>query len=63
MSEIVPIHQLVVGLPGSGKTTFLAALWHALESAEVSLALQLTEVHGMCKRRSKNRPYDVARAA
>lgn len=29
---------VMLGLPGSGKTTFLAALWHQLESSEISTA-------------------------
>ncbi len=29
---------VMIGLPGSGKTTFLAALWHQLESAEILTA-------------------------
>jgi hypothetical protein len=29
---------VLVGLPGSGKTTFLAALWHQLESEEIQTA-------------------------
>src|SRR3954469_5056688 len=29
---------VMMGLPGSGKTTFLAALWHQLESAEIATA-------------------------
>ena len=38
--------QLVIGLPAAGKTTFLAALWHVLESGQVPGALRLSEVHG-----------------
>jgi len=35
-------HDIVVlGLPGSGKTTFLAALWHLLTSNEVETKLSL----------------------
>jgi hypothetical protein len=37
---------LVVGLPGTGKTTFLAALWHIVESAEIGCSLVLKELHG-----------------
>lgn len=33
-----------VGLPESGKTTYLAALWHVLESREVPGALQLAQL-------------------
>jgi len=40
-------HQLTVGLPSSGKTTFIAALWHVLESGEVPDSLRLVEVHGI----------------
>ena len=32
---------LTIGLPESGKTTFLAALWHVAESEEVAGALKL----------------------
>ncbi|KRB98068.1 hypothetical protein ASE11_14785 [Hydrogenophaga sp. Root209] len=35
---------VVLGLPGSGKTTFLAALWHLLTSGEVSTKLQLVRL-------------------
>ena len=38
--------QLLIGLPGSGKTTFLAALWHLVESEEVPAALRLVELRG-----------------
>src|SRR4051812_23311383 len=37
---------LFAGLPESGKTTYLAALWHLLNSADMPLALRLTKVHG-----------------
>ena len=32
---------VVCGLPGSGKTTFLAALWHLVESREIETSLKL----------------------
>ena len=32
---------VVCGLPGSGKTTYLAALWHLVESREIETALSL----------------------
>jgi Double-GTPase 1 len=38
--------QLVVGLPGSGKTTFLAALWYLVVWDEVDTALRLDRLHG-----------------
>lgn len=42
----LPCKQLLVGLPGTGKTTFLAALWHVVETAEVPEALRLVKLHG-----------------
>ncbi len=39
-------HHLVVGLPGSGKTTFIAALWHVVISEEIASALQLSRLDG-----------------
>jgi len=39
--------QLVIGLPGTGKTTFLAALWQVVESEEVPGSLVVSEVHGI----------------
>ena len=39
--------HLVVGLPGTGKTTFLAALWQVVESAEVPDSLIVSEVTGI----------------
>lgn len=36
----------MVGLPGAGKTTFLAALWHVVEEGDVEGALKVTELHG-----------------
>ena len=38
--------QLVLGLPGSGKTTFLSALWYLVVWAEVPTALRLDRLHG-----------------
>lgn len=35
---------LVVGLKGSGKTSYLAALWHSLESEEVELPLRIARL-------------------
>lgn len=37
---------LLIGLPGTGKTTFLAALWHAVESNEIPVSLSLAELDG-----------------
>ena len=36
----------MVGLPQSGKTTFLAALWHIVQDARVSTSLRLSELRG-----------------
>lgn len=38
--------QIVVGLQGTGKTTFLAALWYVVESGELSNSLQLDKLEG-----------------
>jgi hypothetical protein len=40
------VDQLVIGLPESGKTTFLAALYHVVTTDEVPGALELAELHG-----------------
>src|SRR2546430_15297940 len=34
-----PLRHLVIGLQGSGKTTFAAALWYLLDSREVTTTL------------------------
>ncbi|MBB5942853.1 hypothetical protein [Xanthomonas sp. 3307] len=36
----------IIGLPRSGKTTFLAALWHQLEAGEISTRLTLDKLVG-----------------
>ncbi len=41
-----PSKQLLIGLPGTGKTTFLAALWHLVESCEVPTNLKLERLEG-----------------
>ncbi len=38
--------QFLIGLPSAGKTTFLAALWHVVETGEVQGALKLSRLHG-----------------
>jgi hypothetical protein len=40
---------VIVGLPGSGKTTFLAALWHIIESDETDCRLKLDQYEGDLK--------------
>lgn len=37
---------IIMGLPASGKTTFLAALWHLVESNETSCLLELDAYEG-----------------
>jgi Double-GTPase 1 len=36
----------IIGMPASGKTTFLAALWHLITSAELDPALLLDRLEG-----------------
>jgi hypothetical protein len=38
--------QLIIGLPQSGKTTFIAALWHVVQHGEVPTALRLVRLQG-----------------
>lgn len=38
-----PANLLFIGLPGSGKTTFLAALWHVLSDRSSATTLRLTK--------------------
>ena len=40
------IYHAIIGLPESGKTTFLAALWHLIEAGEVSTQLTLDRLDG-----------------
>jgi hypothetical protein len=41
-----PANLLFIGLPGSGKTTFLAALWHVLTDRSSATSLKLTKLSG-----------------
>jgi hypothetical protein len=41
-----PTNLLFIGLPGSGKTTFLAALWHVLTDRSSGTTLKLTKLSG-----------------
>lgn len=43
-TQSVPVS--IVGLPGSGKTTFLAALWHLVQSDEVDTTLKFGALSG-----------------
>jgi energy-coupling factor transporter ATP-binding protein EcfA2 len=43
---INPANLLFIGLPGSGKTTFLAALWHVLSDRSSATTLKLTKLSG-----------------
>ncbi len=46
---------LIMGLPGTGKTSFLAALWHVVASKEMSGSLQLIKLEGDRKHLNKIR--------
>lgn len=46
MSSQAVSHQLIIGLPEAGKTTFLAALWHVVIAQEIDGAMRLKELHG-----------------
>jgi hypothetical protein len=46
MSEANLFRCLMVGLPGTGKTTFLAALWHVAKSHEVPGSMRLERREG-----------------
>lgn len=43
---MTPRRHLVIGLPESGKTTFIAAFWHVAESEEVPSALRVKHLTG-----------------
>ena len=40
---------VIIGLPASGKTTFLAALWHVIEADETECRLKLNRYEGDLK--------------
>ncbi len=40
------IHHTIIGLPSSGKTTFLAALWHLLTAGELNSQLEIETLKG-----------------
>jgi len=40
MVDLIEPNVSIVGLPGSGKTTFLAALWHLIQTGEISTRLR-----------------------
>jgi hypothetical protein len=46
MSEVTANKQLIIGLPETGKTTFLAALWHVVTSEEIPESLRLAHLYG-----------------
>ena len=43
---MIPQYHSIIGLPRSGKTTFLAALWHLIDAGEVSTKLVLDKLVG-----------------
>ncbi|MES2280190.1 MAG: hypothetical protein V4542_02145 [Pseudomonadota bacterium] len=43
---MITIQHSIIGLPGSGKTTFLAALWHELNAEEVPTKFRLEKLDG-----------------
>lgn len=51
---------LAIGLPSMGKTTFLAALWHVVESRELDAALLLARLEGNSEYISKLREKWIA---
>nr|VFJ49558.1 MAG: hypothetical protein BECKDK2373C_GA0170839_102629 [Candidatus Kentron sp. DK] len=38
---------VIIGLPGSGKTTFLAALWHLVEESDIDTVLRFHNLQGV----------------
>ena len=46
LTEYSSTKQILIGLPGTGKTTFISALWHLVESGELPGSLLLKELHG-----------------
>ncbi len=46
MDDVKPIQLLMAGLPGAGKTTFLAALWHVVKSKEIAGSMQMERREG-----------------
>lgn len=46
MSDSSSSQMFFMGLPGSGKTTFLAALWHVLDDQSSTTSLRLTRLSG-----------------
>lgn len=44
MVDVIEPNVSIVGLPGSGKTTFLAALWHLIQSDEIQTRLRFASM-------------------
>lgn len=40
------VTHTIIGMPGAGKTTYLAALWHLITSAELDTALRFDRLEG-----------------
>jgi len=46
MKDLTHNHFLLIGLPNTGKTTFLAALWYMVGQSSISCALRLEKLDG-----------------
>ncbi len=46
MRDVTTSNQLIIGLPETGKTTFVAALWHVVTSEEIPESLRLAQLWG-----------------
>lgn len=46
MSDVLNNNCILLGLPQSGKTTFIAALWHVVESGEVAGSIKISSQPG-----------------
>jgi GTPase SAR1 family protein len=44
MSDAPSNHIVLIGLPGTGKTTFLAALWHVVKQKHIPASMQLDKL-------------------
>jgi len=49
MTDHAPKRLLLLGLPDTGKTTFLAALWHIVQDTDIASSLQFEKLEGDSK--------------